>query len=91
MYSMIGVLFVMLSSDYFWGYIIPACIVYYGCNNKDVIMHKDGYDKGMKQREWVFILMPYVNFFISIFIIGIFVLKGFKWLSEGFLDDKRNR
>ncbi len=52
---------------------------------------KEAYDKGMRQREWLFVVIPYVNFFVSLFFIGIFVLKGVFWLFEGFLDDKRNR
>ncbi|WP_212934901.1 hypothetical protein [Bacillus hominis] len=89
--AMVGVLYGLVSSNFFWGYIIPACIVYWGVNNKDVMWGKDSYDKGMRQREWAFVIIPYVNFFVSLFFIGLFVLKGIFWLLEGFLDDKRNR
>lgn len=88
---MIGALYVLMSSTFFWGYIVPAYIVYLGVNNKDEIWGKDSYDKGMKRREWIFVLTPYINFFGAIFIIGMFIIKGVFWLFGGFLDDKRNR
>lgn len=88
---MIGALYSLVSSNFFWGYILPAYVVYLGVNNKDEVISKDGYDKGMKRREWIFVLLPYVNFFGAILIIGALIIKGVFWLFGGFMDDKRNR
>lgn len=87
---MVGMFYGLVSSNFFWGYIVPAFIVYLCVNNKDEIWGKESYDKGMRKREWVFVLTPYINFFGGIFFIGMFVIKGIMWLLEGFLDDKRN-
>ncbi|MGF2715316.1 hypothetical protein ACQUY5_24180 [Bacillus cereus] len=74
--------------DNFWDYIVPACITYVGITNKDVVMRDKNYRKGMLKREWVFVLLPYINMACALFVICMMFLQLFFWFMKGFLNDK---
>ncbi|MEC2463383.1 hypothetical protein P9X10_00530 [Bacillus cereus] len=73
--------------DNVWGYFVPAYITYLGVNNKDEIMWDKKYPKGMLKREWVFVLLPYINMAGALFVICMLLLRLYFWFMKGFLND----
>ncbi|AFQ30085.1 hypothetical protein P4493_04380 [Bacillus thuringiensis] len=77
-------------ADNFWGYVVPACITYAGVNNKDFVFKDEKYSKGMLKREWVFVLMPYINMVGALFVTCMMVLRIIFWFMKGFLDNDKD-
>ena len=44
----------------------------------------------MLKREWVFVLMPYINMVGALFVTCMMVLRIIFWFMKGFLDNDKD-